>query len=375
MLGFQSPTGEPNLAVKDTINALNFLHTILPSFGGDTNEITIAGQSSGASMVRALLAAPSAEDLFARAILQSDPMDFGFNTPSTFNSLNSFFLSDLGCDASNSSCLTSVSLDDINRVSNDIRANGTTIAPASGDFEPMRPVRDGSLITAALDLTAVPFPSTSKPVLVTNVQDEAGPAIFGALPFVSEDELAGILAEQLNQNRANALLNASFYAVPPSFASNISAFDARNQLEEIGTDQVWRCANWAFAREWAAAGGTTYLGDFVVGVTYPDNQGIDFCEQEGSVCHEDDIQIVFGTAPTPSAAQQAAVSEVQARWGAFLHQGNPNAAGFAYWAPIAGENVQAFELGNNSGALTSAGGCELGFWGGTVPFDYQIFGD
>lgn len=73
-LGFLSPGGQSNLAVKDTINALQFLRRVLPSFNGDVNKVTIAGQSSGANMVRALLAAPSASGLFNRASLHSDPM-------------------------------------------------------------------------------------------------------------------------------------------------------------------------------------------------------------------------------------------------------------------------------------------------------------
>lgn len=47
---------------------------MLPSFGGDPSKITVAGQSSGANLIRALLAVPSAQSLFQSAILQSDPM-------------------------------------------------------------------------------------------------------------------------------------------------------------------------------------------------------------------------------------------------------------------------------------------------------------
>ncbi len=68
------PNGQTNIAVKDVITALNFLRRIVPSFGGCTSKITLAGQSSGATMIRALLAAPSASSLFRSAILQSDPM-------------------------------------------------------------------------------------------------------------------------------------------------------------------------------------------------------------------------------------------------------------------------------------------------------------
>lgn len=73
-LGFMAPDGTTNLAVKDLVNALQFLKQVLPAFGGDPNKVTIAGQSSGASLVRTLLAVPSASSLFHQGIIQSDPM-------------------------------------------------------------------------------------------------------------------------------------------------------------------------------------------------------------------------------------------------------------------------------------------------------------
>ena len=69
-----APSGATNLAPKDIATALQFLHKILPAFGGNPSKITLAGQSSGASMIRTLLAAPSIASLFRNAILQSDPM-------------------------------------------------------------------------------------------------------------------------------------------------------------------------------------------------------------------------------------------------------------------------------------------------------------
>jgi hypothetical protein len=72
-LGFMSPGGQTNFAVKDVINAMKFINTVAPSFGGSST-ITLAGQSSGATLIRALLAAPSANMLFKSAILHSDPM-------------------------------------------------------------------------------------------------------------------------------------------------------------------------------------------------------------------------------------------------------------------------------------------------------------
>ena len=73
-LGFNSPDGRTNFAVQDVIASLKFLRTVLPSFAGDVSKITLAGQSSGANLIRALLATPSAAPLFQSAILHSDPM-------------------------------------------------------------------------------------------------------------------------------------------------------------------------------------------------------------------------------------------------------------------------------------------------------------
>lgn len=69
-----APDGTTNLAVKDLVNALQFLKRVLPAFGGSPNKVTIAGQSSGAALVRTLLAVPSASSLFRYGIIQSDPM-------------------------------------------------------------------------------------------------------------------------------------------------------------------------------------------------------------------------------------------------------------------------------------------------------------
>lgn len=69
-----APSGEMNLAVEDMVTCMQFLQKVLPSFGGSASKITLAGQSAGGNMIRALLAVPSASSLFQSAILQSDPM-------------------------------------------------------------------------------------------------------------------------------------------------------------------------------------------------------------------------------------------------------------------------------------------------------------
>jgi hypothetical protein len=161
------------------------------------------------------------------------------------------------------------------------------IDPSTGSAEPIRPVDDGHLITSTLDSSS-PFPHVSKHLLISTVLDEAGPAIYSAFPGpVPEAEFAAIVNATLGAARTNTILASGFYPQPAGDDP-----DARVQLEALGTDYVFKCANWVFARSWVQNGGTAYTGLYSVGANYPDSAGIPFCTQPGSVCHEGDIEIV-----------------------------------------------------------------------------------
>lgn len=60
-----------NYAILDLIAALQWIKRNISVFGGDPNNITIAGQSAGSVAVHALVASPTAKGLFVRAIAQS----------------------------------------------------------------------------------------------------------------------------------------------------------------------------------------------------------------------------------------------------------------------------------------------------------------
>ncbi|TFC39098.1 carboxylesterase/lipase family protein [Cryobacterium sp. TMT2-14] len=67
-----------NLALVDIISALEWVRDSIAQFGGDPLNVTVAGQSAGATMVATLLASPRAAGLMRRAIVQSgDPERVG----------------------------------------------------------------------------------------------------------------------------------------------------------------------------------------------------------------------------------------------------------------------------------------------------------
>ena len=178
-----------------------------------------------------------------------------------------------------------MALDAILNAQTDLANSAITIDPSTGQAEPIRPVRDGSFITSPLDSTA-PFPHVSKPLLISTVLDEGGPAIFSSFPNpLPQTALAPIMNFTFGTTRTNTILASVFYTAS-------ATADARLQLQQMGTDYIFRCPSWTFARNWVQHGGRAFVGQYAVGATYPDNAQIPFCTQPGSVCHEDDIEIV-----------------------------------------------------------------------------------
>jgi para-nitrobenzyl esterase len=63
--------GVPNRGLLDQIAALEWVRDQIDAFGGDPDNVTIAGESAGAMSVGTLLSMPRAAGLFRRAIVQS----------------------------------------------------------------------------------------------------------------------------------------------------------------------------------------------------------------------------------------------------------------------------------------------------------------
>jgi len=74
--------GSGNYGLMDQIAALRWIQRNIAKFGGDPNNVTIAGESAGSQDVSLLLAAPEARTLFHKAIMESGSPQFGLPTRS-----------------------------------------------------------------------------------------------------------------------------------------------------------------------------------------------------------------------------------------------------------------------------------------------------
>lgn len=106
-----------NLGMQDLVKALEWVHSNIANFGGDPDCVTIGGQSGGGGKTSTLLAMPSAQGLFHRAIVQSGST-LRQSEPEQSQAVGLALLEELGLTPETADKLAEVPYDELNAAAN-----------------------------------------------------------------------------------------------------------------------------------------------------------------------------------------------------------------------------------------------------------------
>jgi para-nitrobenzyl esterase len=313
-----------NLALKDILLALRWVHENIASFGGDPGRVTVFGESAGGGLVTTLLATPSAAGLFHRAIAESSPATSMYG-PARAREVGEQFLRETRADAASVRALPA---DEVVRATMAVFAAVPTDAPGTLAFAP---VIDGELVPEAPASVLKAGRGLPVPLLIGTNRDEASFFRFMKSPLmpVTKADIERMFADMEAENPGVEL---------PSREAVLGSYEGvRQKVLGLGVarDIAFRLPTiWIVEGHCAVA--PVWLYRFDHATRAMDLIGI-------GATHGAELAYVWGNLETgpkdPTfwlGGRRTAerISErLRARWTAFAHGRSPDATDAAPWPP------------------------------------------
>ncbi len=308
--------------ISDMITALAWVRDHIAGFGGDPAQVTVMGQSAGATSIARLLMMPEARGLFLRVILQSSGLGRGFLTSAAAAALADQFLGLVDIYPNTGDALSRLRAMDVVRL---LRAQGELIR-----------------LNARFAQTAPPFmpvipcgmPQTE---MLAAIADGVGEGKYGR-----KDVLIGTTADEVHAHySANPLMrDPPTDAVVAAFGSEVKLAHYRARrpggtaldlLADVATEEIYFRPSMHLADRVAAQGSNVHV--YIFDWAPPASRF--------KSCHCIELPFVFGTlsawheAPmlaAGDAAQMADLSIAMRRaWIGFVRGGTPEHEGLPPW--------------------------------------------
>jgi len=308
------------LGIKDQIAALTWIKENISAFGGNPDNITIFGESAGATSVMLLMIAPAAKNLFQKAIAQSGNLAM-YHTPEESIKLANEFMN-LG-GYKNIRELLTLSAEKLTNTYEKLIEERQFITEVDyfptcdGKFLPLHPL-------AALKSGA----ASGIKLLTGNMADE-----YRYWNLYSEEfaDNLKIFHEEINSivyEGEIGKIHEIYEAWSKNHAENSDYLEFANQLD-------WRVGQ-ELSAEYQSAFDDVYF--YLFSQKSPN-------ELLGS-CHAVDLSFVFGNPsediePNPDPKL---IKEVQTAWFNFAATGNPNNNLIPTWEKYSAKNRQTMEI-------------------------------
>ena len=314
--------GTGNTGLLDLVQALRWVRNNIAAFGGDPDNVTIAGQSAGAKIVGFLTCMRAAKGLFTKAVLMSGGVQC-LRDLTTARAVTRQFMADAGLDKAHAKELLTLPWEEIVERQKNIFA-GLNLHTVGAVF-------DGMHFTGrnALDLVA-DHVASHVPLLIGTNRDELD-LYWHVYGF---RELDDFMARRLFGDYADL--------VQQDVCARLAGLDKTSEdyhraFVQWTTEYIYRAGCVQFAAAMADAGEPVYLFQN----NWERGNRLTTKPEAGPLlaCHCAELQFFFGRGagivqapPTPAHEQQA--QQMHGAMMQFIRTGTPAADGMPDWPPF-----------------------------------------